>query len=419
VKNGIRRILITVFCAFALLMPASAFGEVFYIEDTGFVVEPPVGWQVLDLSDSKWTFTDFTGNAFLQIKVWPGSEYGSIDELYDGIMQKIQAAGEGDIFDYYGREAAFGVVDFSTGGFDYSGYGLFVDGEDFDLTVLSFTTADSFDVLRDYILSALDSFALSPVMMLNPGPVSRYYLESFGSPVKQSAETVFEDVPLKWSVDKNEIEASQLLIERESAILADYKVNTDAGTEAWKRYYRMIYRDNFSRLDYPAAILKERIIKSSGKNADDDAAEPGSSSWLPFGSSIENRRSRNESVQSAPLKLLEWVQGFTYVRTGGSDLVSPLTAAAFQEGDCDSRALLYIILLNHYGIDSALMVSSAYSHAMAAVDTEGVGARIDVNGKMFLVAETTDDVGIGMIAADMADPANWIVIPLMEKEPWN
>jgi hypothetical protein len=186
------------------------------------------------------------------------------------------------------------------------------------------------------------------------------------------------------------------VIEREAAVLADYKPQTEEGIEAWQRYYRMVYRDAYSRLDYPASLISERL-KTEASTA---------------------LRPDERDLQTAE-RLLGWVQGFGYRRTGGSDLISPFAAAAFQEGDCDSRSLLYIILLNHYGVDSALMVSSVYSHAMAAVDVQAGGAKINIKDKGFTVAETTDDIGIGMIAADMADPANWVIIPLMEKEPWN
>jgi hypothetical protein len=377
----------------ALIFTAAAFGEVVYIEETGFVLEPPIGWALMDATDSRWTFNDFTGDAFLQIKIWPGGEYESAEAMFDGVKQSINASGEGDTFDFYGREAVFGFVEFTSGGFNYTGYGLFADGEDFDLTILSFASSDRAALLNDYILSALDSFALSPLLMLNPGPVSRYYLASYNNGVnayvdRSPAATVFEGQPLTWFIDNHAVEASQLMIEREAAILADFKPGTEEGNIAWERYYRMIYRDSYSRLDYPASLLKERLNNTG--NAED-----------------------------TPQRLLSWVQGFEYRRTEGSDIINPLSAAAFHEGDCDSRSLLYIILLNHYGIDSALMVSAVYSHAMAAVDVDGAGARIDSGGKGYLVAETTEQIGIGMIASDMADPAKWLVIPLMEKEPWN
>ena len=387
-----------VLAAVFLFISNTVFAEAIYIDSTGFVVEPPVGWEVMDITESRWTFKDFTGEAFLQIKVWPGTENTSATELFKSVKQSINAEGEGDIFDFYGRETVFGIINFNSGGFDYSGYGVFADGEDFDLTILSFASADHAQMLNDYILSALDSFALSQGLMNNPGPVSRYYLESYshgvsGSPERIDTATIFEGEKISWKVDAHAIEASQLLIEREAAILSDFKPGTEPGDEAWKRYYRMIYRDNYSRLDYPAALFKERLKR----------AEPNGAS----------------NVNDIPKRLLSWVQQFEYKRTSGSDLISPIAAAAFEEGDCDSRALLYIILLNHYGIDSALMVSSIYSHAMAAVDIPGTGARIDFGGKSYLVAETTEEIGIGMIASDMADPAKWLVIPLMEKEPWN
>ena len=382
-KLSCRRFITVLLFYTAAVLPA--FADVVYIEDTGFVLEPPVGWTVLDINESRWTFQDFTGNAFMQIKIWPGNEWDSAEGVFEGVTDEISADAEGDFFDLYGREAVFGVLDFNSAGYDYSGYGLFADGEDFDLAILSFASTEALPLLRDYVVSALDSFALSPVLMLNPGPVSSYYLQSYGAAERQPAETVFGGEAVEWFVDSHAIETSQLIIEREASILADFKPDTQEGIEAWKRYYRMIYRDNYSRLDYSAALFRELI----------------------------------GDLQDAPSSLLNWVQGFRYKRTGGSDLISPLSAAAFEEGDCDSRSLLYIILLNHYGIDSAIMVSAVYSHAMAAVDVPGSGARINVNGSGFLVAETTDDVGLGMIASDMADPANWVVIPLMEKEPWN
>ncbi|MDC7124712.1 MAG: hypothetical protein PQJ46_04045 [Spirochaetales bacterium] len=367
----------------------SASAEMLYVEETGFIVELPIGWKVIDINESKWTFQDFTGNAFMQIKVFPGDTYKSSEEIFNEMTKKIQANADGDKFDFYGRDSVFSTLSFNSQGFDYSGYALFADGEDFDLAILSFASKDAAPLLNDYILSALDSFSVSTSLMNNPGPVSLYYQESYNGTNHQSTNTDFEGEKVDWKVDEYGIEASQLMIEREARILADFKPETDAGKEAWKRYYRMIYRDSYSRLDYLATVLEQKL-KLNGK------------------------------MDSAPERLLKWVQGFKYKRTqeSASDLVSPLEAAAIQTGDCDTRVLLYTILLNHYGIDSAMMVSSEYSHAMAALDIEGDGARIPFGKKGLLVAETTDDVELGMVASSMADPAKWLIIPVMEKEPW-
>lgn len=93
-----------------------------------------------------------------------------------------------------------------------------------------------------------------------------------------------------------------------------------------------------------------------------------------------------------------------------SDLDGPLAVAVSGEGDCDSRGLLLAAVLNHFGIDSVLMVSDVYGHSLVGTDVVGNGARFAFGGKNYLVAETTAKVAIGMIDASMADPAKWIGI---------
>jgi hypothetical protein len=74
--------------------------------------------------------------------------------------------------------------------------------------------------------------------------------------------------------------------------------------------------------------------------------------------------------------------------------------------------MAYIILLRHLGFEAILLVSEKYSHALAAVDVPGEGARFDFEGKRYLVAELTKKIAIGLIAKDMADPAFWLPVAL-------
>jgi len=54
------------------------------------------------------------------------------------------------------------------------------------------------------------------------------------------------------------------------------------------------------------------------------------------------------------------------------------------------------------------MVSRNHSHAMGLADVPGSGARFDAGGKRWLVAETTDKVGIGLISTDKSDTESWL-----------
>ncbi len=66
------------------------------------------------------------------------------------------------------------------------------------------------------------------------------------------------------------------------------------------------------------------------------------------------------------------------------------------------------ILLRREDIDAIMMVSLKHEHALAGIDAPGTGARFPFQDKRWLVAETTAKVGIGMIDAGQADPADWI-----------
>jgi len=110
-------------------------------------------------------------------------------------------------------------------------------------------------------------------------------------------------------------------------------------------------------------------------------------------------------------RLLAWTQSFSYERKlDGSDFISLPGAFASRTGDCDSRALLLVTVLNELGVDAILLVSPEYSHALAAIDCPGKGARYAFGGKEYLIADTTAKVDIGLIAGDMADPSKWFAV---------
>jgi hypothetical protein len=144
----------------------------------------------------------------------------------------------------------------------------------------------------------------------------------------------------------------------------------------------MIYRDSWERLT-DAAFQLERHWNTDGGQPDLELAK----------------------------KALRWVQGFKYERDlMGSDFVDPVSAAIEGRGDCDSRALLWAVILAQANIPASIMVSREYSHAMGLADIPGPGARFEAGGKKWLVAETTARVDMGLIGKDVSDIAGWIAV---------
>lgn len=375
-----------------------------------YVVDIPEGWQVLDQSNpSMVSFTDSERVAVLQLFVFEGNRFVTAEELSGWMAERFQAEVEEAPFKYNDLDSRFGSIAFSTGNFVTRGYGVYVNSQEFDYAVLATVGEQFYEEYHDKLLSAIDSFGLGKSERFLPGPVSQFYY-AYPPPSAREESLPLEAGEVAFTYDPAELEATQTLIEREARVLATYTPGGNdrpgndpsggsspgAGAEgeglrgsrdqgvpewvaAWRRFFRMIYRDNYPRLEELANTLDERF------------------------------RSEGATYYDVPKRILSWLQSYEYLRTGTiSDFVAPLLGVTEQKGDCDSLAMIYTILLHHLGYEAVIMVSAEYSHAMVGVDMPGQGARFPYDGREWLVAELTADVEIGMINQSMSDIGGWI-----------
>jgi hypothetical protein len=380
--------------AAALLLAApEAQAHQFRNPASGYVIDVPAGWELSgDATPELVSFVDPNGVAVFQIFTFPGDTFAGPDEIDAFIRERLAADGDSAPFAFNGREAILADLSFSPSGTgqdgpSFRGYYAFIDRQDYDFAVMSFTVESEYEAYHDFLLTNVDSFAADSEGRLLPGPISQFYY-AYPPPEPQPRRFDFEGSQVTLQLDAEETEATQILIEREARILTAYGVERwDANAdwiEAWKRFYRVIYRDNFDRLEGLAADLEAHF------------------------------RSAGAGRQEIPERLLDWLQEFDYSRTGTlSDLLSPTTSLITQTGDCDALALVYIILLHHMDYDAILLVSNQYAHALAGVDIAGDGARYQFEGTDYRLAELTADVAMGMIPRDMADPAGWIPVQMM------
>jgi hypothetical protein len=235
-------------------------------------------------------------------------------------------------------------------------------------------------------LSALDSIAPSEMERRFPGPVT-----SFSYPRGEQRKRPLAGFEFEALAGEHDAEAAQALVDREYAILRR-ALFSGQWQEAWVRFYRAIYRDSWERLA-DAAFQLERHWNGAFPEED--------------GGPAAGKTGGEERAFAG--KALGWVQSFAYERDlMGSDFVNLVSAAFEGRGDCDSRALLWAIVLSQANIPAAIMVSREYSHAMGLADLEGPGARFEAGGKKWLVAETTATVGPGLIAQDLSAVEAWM-----------
>ncbi len=380
--NGFSRIRAVFFLAAGFLAAGSLGGQE---PGAGFrslpgergYIYPPPGWDILDNQDpAAVSFVEDEGRAVFQVMSFPGEQYGSSAAIRDEVFSALSLeAREEGVFSFNGREAVLADAAFIQDGRKQRGYFFFLDTEDKDFYLTALALEQSYSDVHGELLSFLDSFAPDRAALGLPGPVSQFYLPVDGDGSGDSSRVTPEGgCGASGVIGPEEGEASQVVIEREAGILVQYPEAPPEG--AWSRYYQIIMREIFYRLEPLAEALK-----------------PSLEGLSPF--------------EQAEV-LLGWVQGFSYARERSivSDLLSPLTAARKGRGDCDARALLLLALLRHRGIEGILMVSASLSHALAAGAVPGDGARF----QGLLVMETTAPVAPGQINRDHADPSLWLGI---------
>jgi len=257
-----------------------------------------------------------------------------------------------------------------------AGWGLCMELDKALLLALAYAPEDvkNMDLFH---MSALDSIIPSEAERYMPGPIME-----FGYPRGEKQEIKISGTGLSASIRENDAEAAQVLVDREYALLANYRFSL-SWQEAWIRFYRAIYRDSWARIADAIFIIERNLNTGTGNDRERLYAE----------------------------KTLSWVQGFQYERDlEGSDFVNLVSAVSEGRGDCDSRAVLWAIVLRQANIPSAIMVSMRHSHAMGLADLSGNGARFEAYGINWLVAETTANIEIGLIDQEMSDSESWIAV---------
>jgi len=365
-----------------IIIPAFVFAEKLYSPTWGFSLDVPEFYEYTD-GDGKDRFS-FTGpeGASFDMVVYNGT-YAGIKEMAEDVSKRLGNKGEIDYFNYHGKQAAVIELNF---GEKLSGWGLCVElaGTQDRRPPMLLSLAygpEAKSELNLFHFSVLDSIAPSDAERLYPGPITEYSFPRGKQIIVPIAST-----GVTAAVCENDAQASQLLIEREFVILTTY-IETPAWKQAWLRYYRTIYRDSYARLENIALAL----INKWGRVGAAGSAATGSA-----------------SDRVLAQKALSFVQSFKYERNQkSSDFLNLINTASDGSGDCDSRAMLWAIILKYSGIRAAMMISPKYSHAMGLADVTGNGARFEAYETNWLVAETTAAVDIGLIDKEQADPKNW------------
>jgi len=118
----------------------------------------------------------------------------------------------------------------------------------------------------------------------------------------------------------------------------------------------------------------------------------------------------NLDAMEAATLVVSWVQAIRYEipRKEPFGVLPPALVAAESWGDCDSKALLALMVLHDLGIESILISSTSHRHTMLGVPVVASGTHFTYAGRRYAFTECTA-VGapIGYLDAKLKNPNDW------------
>lgn len=369
-----------------------SFSEQITDRDFGFSLDIPEGFEIADYTEDGMSYVFSHPNipVTLVMKLTEEKNAKSAAEVLNKNLKKLNASGETDSFKWNGTVC--GISNFSMSLDDnYSGWAVSapVKIQDYYVILLCYAP-ESKKGCEQFIISTINSLSINNEYLNTPGIITSYAFPPEGS---ESVLLKIGGKEIKTSLDKSDEEAAKFVIDLEYSVLNLY-ANHKMWKEAWQRYYRMIYRDNAGRLQQTSSDIYNALYPELKKSYKEDA-----------------------DIKYAQM-LLTWVQTFSYERAKSkneSDFTSLPASISGKGSDCDSRSMLICALLNHTGIDTALLISREYSHAMVVTDIPAPGQTFTMeDGREYLMGETTAKVTWGTIAANHADRTKWMCVSFDE-----
>ncbi|MCL1815087.1 MAG: hypothetical protein FWG27_04635 [Treponema sp.] len=374
----------------------------------GFRLDLPEGYELTG-GDKKNQFS-FSSSFGTSLDLIAYSGKASAAALAEELEKKLSNQGKKHVFMYNGREAAVMELRFTQGRNTITGWALCLElenpvapaggGPNVKGHLAAMAYGPDKAELQCLHLSVLDSIEGGDGDHRRPGAMTEY-LYPRGGWITAALANTKETARFR----ENDAAAAQFVVDREFEVMKFY-LTSPRWQEAWKRFYRAIFKDSFDRLEH-AAFLLERSWNNALLNSGSGDINP---------EEAERLGTRSAEAKNIAAKALEWVQGFEYERDlMGSDFINLVTAAREGRGDCDSRAMLWVIILSQSNISAGIMVSREFSHAMGLADLEGQGARFpmkDDSGRelRWMVAETTAQVALGLVGESVSEITKWLGI---------
>lgn len=367
-------LLLCSFLAFAIDLSSPTFG---------YSIDLPEGFVLKDKEpdNTGYLFSSEVMSVDCALHIYDCPQHDSLPIL-QAALKKLDAKGDADYVPSR-VEKSCSMSLFSMGNNSFSGAAAsYLLQNDKCLVVVSYCNNTDFGISLSLIFSCLDSVYTSNEDYFEAGAITRMGYPR-NNPISHTL--TIKDKSITVPIDKEELVLENSVIDREFGLLEHY-ANRPDWKEAWQRCYRIIYRACYQGLAPIAQILRNEFYSKLEVNA---------------------------PLAYAQI-LLDYVQESLYERstiTAATDFAAPIKIALHEGADCDSRSLFLCALLQASGIDAIMFISPKFSHAIVGIDLKADNKQsFNVEGKPYILAETTQKVPIGKIEDRINDESQWIPV---------
>ena len=375
----------SIFCAILLLISLPAFSQrLGFGENYGdLTIDFPAGFQLQD-SNSQGTAFQLQSTVVpvsAVVRIYESSRYSTPTDALNSSLKALGAKPETEDFSWRNQNAAIANFSAAINRQQVTGYGLSVTIPNGAGTVvlIAWCAQNQLSRCHNYMLSFMDGLIIDEGSYFEAGPVTSYLYPKSDDKIDVDLEIAGKKI--RTNIRSNDKEASEYTVDREYQVLSVYAKDRIWQT-ALERYYRMIFKDSYGRLMQAGFDIFNEIYPDAAD--DTDLAQ----------------------------KLLTWTQGMKYERERTTSDFTSLPAMLLGDGsDCDSRALILCVLLTQMNQDAVLLVSPQFSHAMTAITSDHPGHSFKINGKDYLMGETTaQGLTWGKIDEKQDDQRKWMAI---------
>jgi len=186
---------------------------------------------------------------------------GKTAEEFSG--DKLKALGaetQSSAYQWRERTVCLSTVDGSIGGESSRGYALSVPYENSMIFLMVWCQSQSADAYENFMASFIDALYVDSESFFQTGPFTQFLYPPSGK--RKAVTLTVGGKKIQSSIDSEDEEASEYLIEREHSVIKFYG-QVPEWKEAWMRYYRIIFRDSCGRLMQVSYDLGQALAPDS------------------------------------------------------------------------------------------------------------------------------------------------------------